>query len=396
MARSAELLVVGYDLDTESEVHIGDRTLPEWHAIGYRGSRRLVCYLCWRGVDAAPGTEVALVPRGRLGGRNRAHFAHPPGAGVHTSRAAKETIWHLGMKHRLAAWATGLPNVASAVPERWTPDGKRRADVSVLLDDGSRLALEVQSRAITDRDWVNRHADYATNRVQDVWFMRSGAETPYVLHQLGVQAFTVHNDTEIAVQLGKAHDRAGNWWEGDLDTLALHYPPCAGDPIEHLRLPLDTLGLDRNGLVISNAIATRIKADLAELRRDAETAKRHAEYEAQRWTRWRQQHATPTPPEPTQRQRRIAELRTSTQARRPAVGEVGPPTLPEPARSPDKPSWLPVPAFTVDLACAHCGGPMGVLTAWPSYMGVPRTKHPLQCTECDRLSGAPCPCPECA
>jgi hypothetical protein len=247
MAQSAELLVVGYDLDAESEVHIGDRTLPEWHAIGYKGTRRLVCYLCWPGFDAAPGTEVALVPRGRLGGTKRAHFAHPPGAGVHRSRSARETIWHLAMKHRLAGWAAGLSNVASAVPERWTPDGKRRADVFVLLDDGSRLALEVQSRIITDRDWVNRHADYAANSIQDIWFMRSGAATPYGLHELGVQAFTVHNDTEIAVQLARAHDRTGNWWDGDLDTLTLHYPPCAGDPIEHLRLPLDTLGLDRNG-----------------------------------------------------------------------------------------------------------------------------------------------------
>lgn len=101
MTPTADLLVVGYDLDAESEVHIGDRALPEWHAIGYKGTRRLVCYLCWRGVDAVPGTEVALVPRGRLGGTKRAHFAHPPRAGVHGSRAARETIWHLGMKHRL-------------------------------------------------------------------------------------------------------------------------------------------------------------------------------------------------------------------------------------------------------------------------------------------------------
>jgi hypothetical protein len=46
MPPSAELLVVGYDIDAEVEAHIGDRTLPEWHAIGYKGTRRLVCYLC--------------------------------------------------------------------------------------------------------------------------------------------------------------------------------------------------------------------------------------------------------------------------------------------------------------------------------------------------------------
>jgi hypothetical protein len=202
---TADLLVVGYDLDTESEVHIGDRSMPEWHAIGYGGTRRLVCYLCWRGVDAAVGTEVALVPRGRVGGKRRAHFAHPPGAGVHDSRAAKETIWHLNTKHRLAAWARGLPNVVEAVAERWTPDRKRRADVSVELVDGHRIALEVQSRIITDRDWEARHANYAANGITDVWFMRPGAETPYVLHELGVPTFTINDDHTLLLQLGIGH-----------------------------------------------------------------------------------------------------------------------------------------------------------------------------------------------
>jgi hypothetical protein len=307
-APTADLLVVGYDLDTASEVHIGDRTMPEWHAIGYGGTRRLVCYLCWRGVDAAPGTEVALVPRGRIGGKKRAHFAHPPGAGVHDSPAAKETIWHLGMKHRLAGWANGLANVVEAVAERWAPDGKRRADVSVLLADGSQLALEVQSRILTDRGWGARHADYAANGITDVWFMRPGAETPYVLHELGVPTFTVNDDSSVAVQLGQAHARTDTWWTGDLAKLAVHHPPCAGDSIEYMRLPLDTLGLDAHGLVVASAIAQRVAKDLAEVQRAAETAKRDAEYRAQRWEGWQQQRRRPAPPPPTERQRRIEEL----------------------------------------------------------------------------------------
>jgi hypothetical protein len=129
------------------------------------------------------------------------------------------------------------------------------------------------------------------------------------------------------------------------------------------------------------------------VRQSAEAAKRKAEDHTKRWELFRER---PIPPPPTERQQRIQELRTSFQSRRPAVWEVGTETLPEPARPAEKPSWVPLAAFTVAASCAHCGGPMGALVTWPSYMGVPRTKHPLQCTECKRLSGAPCPCPECS
>ena len=232
MTRTSDLLNIGYDLDAQAEVHIGDRPLPQWHALGYTGTRRIVCYVCWRGIDAEMGTQIALVARGRLGGRNRPHFAHPPGTGRHDSRAARETIWHLNTKHRLARWAAMLPNVVSAIPERWTPDGKRRADVSVLLRDGSRLALEAQSRIITDRHWRDRHADYAAAGIHDVWFLAPGTEPPHVLFDLAVQAFVIH-DRGIDVPLGGPHLRGGDWWEGDLRLLSRHPPAVSGrlDPV---------------------------------------------------------------------------------------------------------------------------------------------------------------------
>jgi hypothetical protein len=39
-----DLLVVGFDLETQSEVHIGDRPLERWRALGY-GRREIVVLL---------------------------------------------------------------------------------------------------------------------------------------------------------------------------------------------------------------------------------------------------------------------------------------------------------------------------------------------------------------
>jgi hypothetical protein len=74
-----DLLVVGLDLTTGREVHVADRPAEEWRQLGYGAAGTLVCFFCFHGVDAAPGTRVPLVTKGRFGGRVRTHFAHPPG-----------------------------------------------------------------------------------------------------------------------------------------------------------------------------------------------------------------------------------------------------------------------------------------------------------------------------
>ncbi|RVU14830.1 hypothetical protein EOT10_40290 [Streptomyces antnestii] len=91
---------------------------------------------------ADPGTKVPLLARGRIGGLVRPHFAHPAGMAPPNGHR-HETVWHINAKHRLARWAKSRHNVEGVVLEQWTDDRNRRADVHVLLRDGTRLALSL-------------------------------------------------------------------------------------------------------------------------------------------------------------------------------------------------------------------------------------------------------------
>ncbi|WP_371648420.1 MULTISPECIES: hypothetical protein [unclassified Streptomyces] len=63
-----DLLVVGFDLETRREVHVAERPPEQWKRLGYGGTGQLVCFYCFHGFEAASGTRVSLVTRGRLGG----------------------------------------------------------------------------------------------------------------------------------------------------------------------------------------------------------------------------------------------------------------------------------------------------------------------------------------
>lgn len=150
---AGDLLVVGLDLATGQEVHVDERSYAEWRKAGYNAAQTLVCCACYHGLDAPRGTRIPLVTRGRLGGRVRMHWAHPPHqapVGGHHP----ETMWHLTGKLALALWARRQSNVAAVRVEQWTPEHNRRADVMVELRDRQRIALEVQreNRRIADRD----------------------------------------------------------------------------------------------------------------------------------------------------------------------------------------------------------------------------------------------------
>lgn len=136
-----------------------------------RRTGQLVCFYCFHGFEAAVGTRVPLVTRGRLGGKVCQHFAHPPGHAL-LGGHSPETVWHITTKHTLAAWATSRPGVDRVRLEQWTPDHDRRADVEALLQDGTKVALEAQRQLMTDDGWRSRHRDYARQGIVDVWFWR--------------------------------------------------------------------------------------------------------------------------------------------------------------------------------------------------------------------------------
>lgn len=190
-----DLLVVGFDLETQTEVHIGDRPLEQCRARGYGRRETVVCFYCYRGIDASVGRKVPLLARGRIGGLVRPHFAHPSGTAPPGGHG-RETVWHINAKHRLARWAAAQPNVTKVRLEQWTPDRDRRADVHIVLEDGARLALEAQRELINDERRQARHRDYAAG-------VRDG-----VVHAPGHPAWTLyHREDKTEARLGQPHER---------------------------------------------------------------------------------------------------------------------------------------------------------------------------------------------
>ncbi|MEU2380359.1 competence protein CoiA family protein [Streptomyces misionensis] len=277
-----DLLVVGFDLETQTEVYIGERPLEQWRALGYGRRQTVVCFYCLRGIDAPTGTKVPLLARGRIGGLVRPHFAHPAGTAPPGGHS-RETVWHINAKHRLARWAATLPNVARVRLEQWTEHRDRRADVHVTLVDGTRLALEAQRELITDELWQARHRDYAAAGVRDVWFMRPDTRIPHVLFAEGIPAWTLyHQDGTAEARLGEPHERGPQWWTKDLRLFGLHHPPCAGDPVVRERFPLADLGLDAGGVTFPPAMTQHLAEQAARARRDADRARRQHEQAHQR------------------------------------------------------------------------------------------------------------------
>ncbi|MFF8617178.1 competence protein CoiA family protein [Streptomyces sp. NPDC015350] len=279
-----DLLVVGLDLDTGRHVHVEDRPMDQWRMLGYRHRESLVCAACFLGLDAtAPGTRVPLIPRGRIGGARRHHFAHPPHmappGGHHP-----ETLWHLEAKAQLERWARSLPGVTEVRQEQWIPGRERRADVHVRLADGSRLALEAQSSLITDRLWQHRHRDYAATGTRDIWFMRPDTALPHVLfaEQSAVCILDLA-DRQVRIVWGRPHLRIGRWWESeDLSLYALHHPPCPGDDLHEETAPLAQLGLNSSGLVLTQHLEHKLSEEHQAIRNKAAEARRRAEQDNRR------------------------------------------------------------------------------------------------------------------
>lgn len=74
-----DLLVVGFDLETQTEVHIGERPLEQWRTLGYGRRETVVCFYCWHGIDAPLATKVPRTARAR---RRRSRGGHATRAGA--------------------------------------------------------------------------------------------------------------------------------------------------------------------------------------------------------------------------------------------------------------------------------------------------------------------------
>jgi hypothetical protein len=239
-----DLLVVGVDLVTRRIVHVDDFPRNVLKAKGYGGDGTLVCRDCLWGDGVPTGTRVPLVYRGKVYGKRRAHFAHPPGQGP-IGGHRPETRWHADAKSRIAAWARRQPHVADVNVEHWTADGRRRSDVAVLFTDGTRLAIEIQQQPLTDDAWLARHEDYARLGVLDVWLWHPGIGAPGIA-LIEPQCHWQLNEQldRIGVPVAEPHRQRNANGVG----VAEHYPPCPGDDVRIMWFPFTQIELSPTGL----------------------------------------------------------------------------------------------------------------------------------------------------
>lgn len=266
----ADLYVSGLDLSTGRVVQPDERTTQEWHKKGHNGDGTLVCLECYHGAGSPDGKpqRVSIVPKGKVGGPRRRHFAHPPGmapVGGHSP----ETAWHWQVKHRLRQWAEEAAGARARV-EAWTTDGRRRSDVAVTFPDGARIAIEVQLSPMTDTELLARSKDYARLSTALVWMWPSAKQVPRVLFESGEPgwAFDPVND-QLGLVCGQAHLS----WPADRTpdrNRSPHWPPCPGDEIEVRWMPLSSVRLTKSGFQPSAEVTAHLQEEAADAARRVE------------------------------------------------------------------------------------------------------------------------------
>jgi Competence protein CoiA-like family len=270
-----DLLVVGLDLETGQEVHASSRPAWEWRLKGHNGNQTLVCLDCYIGADLPGGPQpVALVPKGRLGGACRTHFAHPPGMAPPGGHG-RETIWHAQGKQRMRRWA--LARGAAARVEAYTADRRRRSDVAVTLQAGQRVAIEVQLGAISDADWLARHHDYAMAGITDVWLGHSSTWVPRVAFVAGQPGWILDLDHDrLGLLYARPATPAGLRQPDGPGCGQVHWPPCCGDPLGTQWMPLETAQLTPDGIQPSAHAAADLARQATAIRAITDQAARAA------------------------------------------------------------------------------------------------------------------------
>lgn len=256
-----DLMVIGYDLATGQPVHVQDQPPSVWRRKGYGGTGDLICWHCWLGHEAAKGSRVPLVTKGKIDGRVRTHFAHPTGRAPIGGHSL-ESLFHSTAKADLSRWASRQRGVTRAVVEASTDDRSRRADVMAYFDNGKRVAIEVQISDVSDDQWRARHADYQTAGIVDVWIWRTGMRAG-VARDAGLPVWLLDKDGKtLWTPVASAHNRRWGWWESpDRQVHCAHWPACVGDKTRSQRLALDDCSLTPDGIAPPRSFAEALDDD---------------------------------------------------------------------------------------------------------------------------------------
>lgn len=225
-----------------------------------------MCLACYQGAELPDGPRVvALVPKGKEGGARCRHFAHPPGMALPRGRHTPESLEHAHGKQVIRRWA--MDQGFTARVEARTADGRRRSDVEVNLPGGARVAIELQCSEITDAEWLDRHEDYVRAEITDVWVWRPGIWIPRIVFRYGQPGWRF--DLEAGkIGLIYAHPDPAAVMAASTapECVIVHSPPCPGDRLGRLWMPLASARLGQDGIEPSaEAVAelTRLAAAAA-------------------------------------------------------------------------------------------------------------------------------------
>lgn len=146
----------------------------------YRGMKRLMCALCWEGIDAAAGTEAPLLLREPAG--RRPHFAHPAGRAPHTGQHSAEMMRQLSIRADLQRWALQQPTVCSVRAALAPQEPGCGQHVVVEFSGGQVVVLRVQAEPLTQQQWLAQRARYADARIVDEWLWAPDVEGGWLGH----------------------------------------------------------------------------------------------------------------------------------------------------------------------------------------------------------------------
>ncbi|CAM3950968.1 competence protein CoiA family protein [Nocardia ninae] len=247
-----------------------DPRMNELRHKSYRGDQTLLCALCYAGIGTAPGSEVPVIVKGRIGGVRRPHFAHPAGHGPTGGQHEPESEWHLASKECLAAWARTQPDVIDVRNEVWLPNRERRSDVRVTFANGDEVALEAQCSPLTDTAWTSRHHDYQLSGVIDVWLWHPDSPVPWV-----ILSDTKHPQQlwmldpwkgSITLMVGAPHQHQPIAAH-DINHRIQHLPPCTGDELAPYEFSLSDMTLTPHGIEIPAELSKQLAEQQEQERR---------------------------------------------------------------------------------------------------------------------------------
>jgi len=183
-----------------------------------------------------------------------------------------ESLEHARGKQVLRGWAADQGLTARV--EARTADGRRRSDVEVSRPGGARVAIELQCSEITDAEWLDRHEDYVRAGITDVWLWVPGVWIPRVVFRYGQPGWRFDRETEKLGLICAHPDPAAVTAASTAPECAtVHSPPCPGDRLDCLWMPLASARLGADGiepsaeataeLIRLAAAARRAREDLA-------------------------------------------------------------------------------------------------------------------------------------